>query len=60
MGEPVKRDGLLRQYGGLEGLAEQIGQRDQSETPFAPAANENAPPKRVALWQWLAALLRRR
>jgi len=34
---------LLRDRGGLEGLARELGQDDPNAWAFEPAANENAP-----------------
>jgi len=49
-------DTLLREYGGLDGLARELGQHDPNARYWEPAANENAPP---SLWkQFLAAILR--
>jgi hypothetical protein len=36
-------DALLREHGGLEGLARELGQFDPPSPRFEPPANENTP-----------------
>lgn len=58
IGPDAPRDdlaGLLRDHGGLEGLARELGQLDPAGL-YEPAANENEPRERVGLWRWLWAL----
>lgn len=46
-------DAVLREHGGIDGLARRIGQGDPLAYRFEPAANENAPPRlitRVRAW----------
>jgi hypothetical protein len=45
-------DKILREHGGLEGLARKIGQGDPLAYRFEDAANDDEPP-RVGLWQRL-------
>jgi hypothetical protein len=44
-------DTLLREHGGLGGLARELGQHDPNVTAFEPAANDNASPARLSLWR---------
>jgi hypothetical protein len=40
---------LLRDHGGLEGLARELGQDDPNARLYEPPANENQPAKRFSL-----------
>lgn len=54
--KPDALDTLLREHGGLEGLAGELGQSDPNAWLNEPVANENEP-ARLGLWH---RLLRRR
>lgn len=45
-------DRLLREHGGLDGLAAELGQHVPNAKLFEPAANENDAP-RLSLWRRL-------
>ncbi len=49
-------DAILRDHGGLVGLARKLGQVDPNALLYEPAANENEPRERVGLWQWILSL----
>jgi hypothetical protein len=54
-------DEILREYGGLEGLARKIGQGDPLAYRFEPAANENEPPMLSARFRaWLHRIVAKR
>lgn len=48
---PNDLDAILRDAGGLEGLAEQLGQNEPNAKAFEGWANDNEPRKRVRLWR---------
>ena len=50
-------DALLREHGGVDGLARELGQHDPTAWLDEGAANENEPRERVGLWRRLWALL---
>ena len=43
---------LLRDHGGLDGLARELGQYDPAAVLYEDS-NDNEPPKRVGLWRRL-------
>ena len=57
MGEPDDLETILREYGGLEGLARKIGQGDPLAYRIEEAANDDEPPTLSARFQaWLRRL----
>jgi len=50
--------GLLRDHGGLNGLARELGQHDPVAVLYEDA-NDNEPRERVGLWRRLMGLLSR-
>jgi len=49
---------ILREHGGLEGLARKIGQGDPLAYRFEPAANDDGPPTLSACFRaWLHLLI---
>jgi hypothetical protein len=46
-------DSLLRDHGGLEGLARELGQHDPARWLNQPEANDDEPPTRPSLWRRL-------
>lgn len=49
---------FLREHGGLQGLARELGQDDLTARVFEPAANDDEPPKRACLVQRILELAR--
>ena len=58
MSEPDDLEAILREYGGLEGLARKIGQGDPLAYRFEEAANDDEPPTLSARFlSWLRHLV---
>jgi hypothetical protein len=52
MREQDDLEAFLREHGGLDGIAREVGQHDPLASRFEPAANENAP-ERKGTRSWL-------
>jgi len=52
-------DAFLREHGGLQSLARELGQDDPNARLFAPGANDDDRPEPVRLWRRIVRLLLR-
>jgi hypothetical protein len=48
---------LLREHGGLEGLARELGQYGPADGAYEPAGNDNTPSGRGGFWRRVLALM---